>query len=174
MSLRFGPSFTGFIALFVAVLLSTPLLAGEGQKIELSAELADVAFSEAELPDGSDMKVYHGVMTGQASDKAGDSDLQEASVHKFWSAYFVEGQDPKVIGNEAYTLPDGSEIYIEFDGLPSSKSEDGKGRGTWRVSGGTGKFEGLTGQGRYTYHPKDESSGTKVLEGEIERQAMTN
>jgi hypothetical protein len=160
--------------MIVALLLSLPVFASEKQRIELSAELADVAFNEADMPEGVKMKVYFGVMTGHATDKIGDPGLLQAAVHKFWSTYFIQGQDPKVIGNEAYTLSDGSEIYIEFVGLPSSASEDGNGRGTWTVLGATGKYEGLTGQGRYIYYPKDDSSGTKVLTGELERPVMTN
>ena len=162
------------LALFAAGLLAGPTMAGEKQKIALSSELTDAAFNEADMPEGSATKVYYGIMIGQAGDKEGDASLQGASVHKFWTGVFAEGQDPKVVGVDAYTFPNGSEIYIEFRGLPSSMSSDGKGRGEWTVSSGSGDFEGLKGRGRYTYYPKTDTTGTKVLEGEIERAAMTN
>ena len=67
-----------------------------------------------------------------------------------------------------FTMPDGSRVFGKFEGLPGSAFDDGKARGTWTLTGGTGMYEGVKGGGSYIYTPIDDSRGTDILEGEIE------
>ena len=55
------------------------------------------------------------------------------------------------IGYKTFTEPDGSKVFAKY--LLTEKKTDGSQmvwNGTWQFTGGTGKYQGITGQG--TYH----------------------
>jgi hypothetical protein len=170
---EFEPLVTFTVMVFALVFLSAPGLAGETQRFHSSTKLIDVAFEEVPAPESSGIKVYRGMMKGEAGSEEG-AYLKDAQHQKSWTGIFPKDGEAKVYGYDAFTMSDGSFLLISFEGQPSSKSEDGKGHGTWVLTTGTGRFDGASGEGKYTYIPIDETSGTKILDGEVTLTAATN
>jgi hypothetical protein len=158
---------------FAMAVLSAPGLAGEKQRFYASTKLVDVAFEEVEAPGNTGTKIYRGMMTGFAGEEA-TGNLKGAQHLKSWTGLFPKDGEAKTFGYDAFTMSDGSFLLISFEGQPSSKSEDGNGYGTWILSGGTGRYEGAKGEGKFTYIPINDSSGTKILDGEITLRAATD
>jgi hypothetical protein len=170
---EFGRMVIVTVMAFAVAALSTPGSAAENQRFYSSTKLVDVAFEEVKAPGNTGTKVYRGMMRGFAGEEA-TANLKGAQHQKSWTGLFPKDGEAKTFGYDAFTMSDGSFLLISFEGQPSSKSADGNGYGTWILSGGTGRFEGAKGEGKYTYIPINDSSGTKILEGELTLRAATD
>jgi hypothetical protein len=77
----------------------------------------------------------------------------------------VDGDDAKSDSNgyDVTDMANGDKVFIRFSGTDRS-TKNGKplSTGTWRYTGGTGKFKGIMGKG--TYKARPDARGTYVSE----------
>jgi hypothetical protein len=77
----------------------------------------------------------------------------------------VVGSTSKGHGQHVTTMATGEKTFVKFEGSAMVKAGAVESAsGTWRYSGGTGKFAGIKGQG--TYKGKPGPDGTMIYEVE--------
>ncbi len=80
----------------------------------------------------------------------------------------MTGNKTHVHGVHVVTMESGDKVFISYQG--SGTSKDGKpveAKGTWSITGGTGKHKGLKGKGTYSCAPSGDTMGCSG-EGEYE------
>ncbi len=156
-----------FLALIVFAGQSAQSLAGGKEKFTGRAVLTDVSSAKIEVPDNPGHGLYQGVMDGVIFNETGGSFLANARYQVFWMGD-IGGGAAKVEGYKVFTMPDDVKVVAKFEGKPGTGSSDGKGRGTWTLTSGTGKYQGLKGGGTYTLTFITDSLAWDVLEGVVE------
>jgi hypothetical protein len=155
--------FIAFAALAMQMLFAA---AASADDFHMRADLEHVGKRAVDIPEKGVKKMFQGLMVGDVSSKTTPR-LAGATDVKSWAAVVPAAGKPTVVGHETIRAPDGSQLYVRFVGIPSSAAEDGKGRGTWSILGGTGAFKGATGAGEYVYISND-AGGIKTFTGELE------
>ena len=104
---------------------------------------------------------------GILANDSGKGFLHNAGSHGLGQLHAVNGVKELETGFYVYTDADGDKVYLTFDwkGI-AFKSSDGTGT----FVGGTGKYTGITGGGKMTWHPtpqgkKDLFNGIITLKG---------
>jgi hypothetical protein len=72
----------------------------------------------------------------------------------------ISGNRSHVHGMHVVTMESGDKVFVSYQGAGTMK--DGKAveaKGTWSITGGTGKHKGLTGKGTYSCAPSGDTMG---------------
>lgn len=91
--------------------------------------------------------IGHGSSVGVLFNDEGAGAFHGGPLACTWAFYVIDGQS-KVKGYCAYGDPDKDRMFVDFSGGPSG---DGNG-GQFGVLGGTGKYNGIQGTGRWQCH----------------------
>lgn len=139
-----------------------------GEEFRGRGMLTSTAFNKVDVPDEEDHALMHGADDGVIFNETGGEFLDNARYQVFWMLDKLGSGDGKVQGYKVFTMADDSKVFARFEGKPGSASSDGRARGTWTLTGGTGKYEGVKGHGNFTYTPITDTVAWDLLEGEVE------
>ena len=65
-------------------------------------------------------------------------------------------------------MANGDTIFVELEGTTTIREVPISGRGTWTFTGGTGKLQGIKGQGTYDGKYNRDGTGTFAVQGEYQ------
>ena len=160
----------GVIAAFVVVSLSFSAQAGEKKKV-MGTDKAGPPISRTVVYPGDDPKHELVLWTGRETTTSPDPDVNGTEIMKY-------GQDDQVAGTGPHRgyfrrlFKNGDTDYASHEGKHKTTfKEDGSWEATWegtfKVTGGTGKFKNIKGEG--TYRGKATAQGaSNDWEGEVE------
>jgi hypothetical protein len=148
----------------IGILMIGPASAGEF-RAEMTLKPIDIRDVETSAADVK--RIVLAVLAGTVSS---ETTPQISGATNIMHATSVAPKDgtPKVFGHEALRTPDGSMLYLHFEGVPSRATVDKVGFGTWSVLEGTGALSGATGQGEYTFRFVSQEVGAlMIFEGNL-------
>lgn len=146
----------GFLCLFflTACLLFSLTLGqdafAEAKKISGTGKITNPV-SESNLFPGDDPAHMLTLRAAQAEDTTDDPDFGNVRVH-FAETVDKKGNSATVKGYRVHTHPNGDKSFSHFEGTSIYTAADGSEgtfEGKWWITGGTGKYKGITGQGTY-------------------------
>jgi hypothetical protein len=150
------------IAAIFTFALSTFVMAGEkikahGTSVATKSEMMEVGDVEGHVIMISESKqVYFNEITGEKFTSTGHN-LMEGNM-KTGAGWWVKGYGVS-------TYPNGDKSFRSVEGKPVGQ---GHWKGTWKVTGGTGKYKGATGGGTWDTKAQKPGIGYNEVEGEIE------
>jgi hypothetical protein len=96
--------------------------------------------------------------------ESGETFLDKARYQVVFKGEAIKGS-AKDEGYKTFTMPDGSQVFAKFVGEDSGNRFGG----TWTLIGGTGKYQGVKGQGKWDLTAMADSPVSwDILEGEYE------
>jgi hypothetical protein len=153
------------VALVAGALASSAWAAKKG-KWRAHAAVVAVSSKTVTIADQKDHYVYLGEWDGVLFTD-GDGKFLENARYQFVdvidsAGVVVTGGDG---GYKTFTAADGSQVFARFQGTEAAPPVY---KGKWEFIGGTGKYNGIKGQGTYVYHSVTDTTAWDVLEGEYE------
>lgn len=142
--------------------LGAPAWAGEKGQWRGLAVLVDTSVKAVKVADQKDHSVSVTESDGLIFNNAGGSFLDKARyqvVHLSDSGGMIRG------GYKTFTMADGSQVFARYE---TTEAAPPVFKGKWVFIGGTGKYQGITGQGTFTYHWVAGPVAWDVLEGEYQ------
>lgn len=147
---------------FGLLVLSATAWAGESGKWRGLGVLVDTTVDTVSVADQENHLLMLGQSDGVVFNDTGDAFLHNARYQVGWmydTAGMVSG------GYKTFTLDEQSKVFGKYEVTEATGAVL---KGTWEFTGGTGKFEGITGQGNFTYTGIADGVGWDVLEGSYE------
>ena len=154
--------FTLTIAVIFIFSMSTLAMAGEkikvyGTSVTTKYEMMEVGDVEGHVIMISESKqVYFNETTGEKFTSTG---------HNIMEGNMKTGEGWWLKGYGVSTYPDGDKGFRSVEGKPVGM---GHWKGTWKITGGTGKYKGTTGGGTWESKTLEQGISYNEVEGEIE------
>jgi hypothetical protein len=149
-------------ALILVFGMTTYAIAGEkikahGTSVTTKYEMMKVGDVEGHVIMISEQKqVYFNEITG---------DKWTSSGYNIMDGNMKTGAGWWLKGYGVSTYPNGDKSFRSYEGTPVGK---GHWKGTWKVTGGTGKYKGATGGGTWDSKTLEQGISYSEVEGEIE------
>ncbi len=161
----------GVIAAFVVVSVSFSAQAAEKKKVMGTDKLGWPPISRTVVPLGDDPKHELALTIRRDTTTSSDPDHNETEVMNYDQSDEVAGTGTHR-GYSIRLFKNGDTDYASFEGMTKTTvKEDGSREttweGTWKVTGGTGKFKNIKGGGTYRGKATAEGASTE-WEGEVE------
>lgn len=149
-------------AAFGLLALSSSAWAGESGNWRGLGVLVDTTVATATLADKQDHLLLLGESDGVVFNDNGDAFLHNARYQVGWM-YDTEGMVSG--GYKTFTIDEQSKVFGKYEVTEATGAVY---KGTWEFTGGTGRFAGITGQGKFTFTTVAEGVGWDLLEGSYE------
>ena len=154
------------LAIAVVFIFSFTTFATAGEKIKAHGTGVTTKYEMMEVGDvdghvimiSETKHVYFNETTGEKYSGTGHN-IMEGNI-KTGAGWWLKGY-----GVSNY--PNGDKSFRSLEGTPVGK---GHWKGTWKVTGGTGKFKGATGGGTWDSKTLEQGVSYSEVEGEIEYQ----
>jgi hypothetical protein len=143
----------------VALVSSTPSWAEEGGQWRGKAVLVNTQITTSQVADQEDHMLMLGDDRGLVFNEDGKAFLDKAEYRVQW---MVDTSGTVGGGYKTFTAPDG-QIFAKFT---ITESTDAGGAGTWEFTGGTGRYQGVSGSGTFNVTNVSETVYWDMLEGE--------
>lgn len=150
------------VSAIIVAALSTPAWAGEKGKWRGRAALVSTKLETVKVEDQAEHAVYFSEADGVVFNDGGEAFLANA---RYQYVYLLDTGGMVAGGYKTFTASDGSKVFAKFEEHEVTPPTY---KGKWQFIGGTGKYQGIKGQGLYTYTEVSPTSGWDVLEGEYE------
>lgn len=151
------------IAIVLGV-IATQTWAGEKGRFRGRAVLYATKYDEIKVPGTSGDVVYHGEQDGVIFNETGGTFLANARYQVVFKGEVSKGA-AMAEGYKTFTMSDGSQVFAKWQGR---KVADKRWNGTWTLIGGTGRYQGVRGQGTFDFTDVADKVGWDILEGEYE------
>lgn len=154
------------LAISVVFIFAIPTIATAGDKIKSHGTSVSTKYEMMEVPDvdghvimiGEQKQVWFNEITGEKFSGTAYN-IMEGNI-KTGAGWWVKGYGVS-------TYPNGDKSFRSVEGKPVGK---GHWKGTWKITGGTGKFEGATGGGTWDSKELEQGVNYNEVEGEVEYQ----
>lgn len=150
------------VSAIIVAALSAPVWAGEKGKWRGRAALVSTKQETVKVEDQAEHAIYLSEADGVIFNDSGESFLEKA---RYQYVYLLDTGGMVSGGYKTFTATDGSKVFVKFEEHAVTPPTY---KGKWQFIGGTGKYQGIKGQGVYTYTEISPTTGWDVLEGEYE------
>jgi hypothetical protein len=143
--------------------ITTQTWASEKGKFRCLGVLHTTKYEELKVPDIEKDILFQAEDDGLIFNQTGGMILHNARYQVVYNGVVTKGV-VNLNCIKTFTMPDGSQIFAKCEG----KGSGNRGNGNWTLIGGTGKYEGIKGNGTYDWTGVTDQMGWDILEGEYE------
>jgi hypothetical protein len=149
------------VGLFIAALtFSSTTWAEEKGKWRGLGVLVETASKAVEIADQEGHSVFMLEYDGVIFNDNAESFLDKA---RYQVAHLGDTGGMVGGGYKTFTMGDGSQVFAKYEGTEAAPPVF---KGKWQFIGGTGKYNGITGEGVYTFTAVSDTAAWDVLEGD--------